>query len=155
MYRHHVTSTPFFLALNAKPWIPASTKAQLLEHKIRMDLLGYAARGSPTLHGDLLRGYAPGGGGKLAGDDMESVLPRIHGIVDDGHTVKLARALILAKRTTGPFEDREWVRIRGDEWLRAIHLLLDANGSAGGGGTMWVRGAGFDQAWDEIPKAKM
>ncbi|KAL2676747.1 hypothetical protein Neosp_010512 [[Neocosmospora] mangrovei] len=147
---HHVTSTPFFLSLNVKPWIPASTKAQLLEYKIRMDLLTYAARGCPTLHGDLLREYTPRDG-KLA-DKMEDLLPRIHKIVDDGHTVKLARALILAKRTTEPFEDKEWVKIKGDDWLRAMHLLLDANEN---GGTMWVRGAGFDQAWDGIPKAKM
>ncbi|RSL39726.1 hypothetical protein CEP53_013855 [Fusarium sp. AF-6] len=147
---HHVTSTPFFLTLNAKPWISASTKAQLLEYKIRMDLLTYAARGCPTLRGDLLREYTPRDG-KLA-DKMEDLLPRIHKIVDDGHTVKLARALILAKRTTEPFEDREWVKIKGDDWLRAMHLLLDANEN---GGTMWVRGAGFDQAWDGIPKAKM
>ncbi|RSL53076.1 hypothetical protein CEP54_010578 [Fusarium duplospermum] len=148
---HHVTSTPFFLSLNAKPWISASTKAQLLEYKIRMDLLTYAARGCPTLHGDLLREYTPRDG-KLV-DKMEDLLPRIHKIVDDGHTVKLARALILAKRTTEPFEDKEWVKIKGDDWLRAMHLLLDANENAGG--TMWVRGAGFDQAWDGIPKARM
>ncbi|RSM14191.1 hypothetical protein CDV31_005527 [Fusarium ambrosium] len=147
---HHVTSTPFFLTLNAKPWISASTKAQLLEYKIRMDLLTYAARGCPTLRGDLLHEYTPRDG-KLA-DKMEDLLPRIHKIVDDGHTVKLARALILAKRTTEPFEDKEWVKIKGDDWLRAMHLLLDANEN---GGTMWVRGAGFDQAWDGIPKARM
>ncbi|KAM0435148.1 hypothetical protein ACHAPT_003238 [Fusarium lateritium] len=149
---HHVTSTPFFLALNNKPWIPASTKAHLLEYKIRMDILTYASRGCPTLHGDLLRSYTPRDG-KLA-DKMEDLLPRIHQIVDDGHTVKLARALILAQRTSKPFENKEWVKIKGDEeWLKTLHLLVDANENAGD--TMWVRGAGFDQAWDGIPKAKM
>ncbi|KAF4978016.1 hypothetical protein FZEAL_5541 [Fusarium zealandicum] len=149
---HHVTSTPFFLSLNAKDWIPASTKARFLENKIRMDLLEYIARGCPPLRGDEIRNYTPKDGNKLV-DKPEELFPRFHKIVDDGHTVKLARALTLAQRVSKPFEDKEWARIKGDEaWLKAVYLLLDGNENAE---TMWVRAAGFDDAWEEIPRAKM
>ncbi|RKL14670.1 hypothetical protein BFJ68_g6226 [Fusarium oxysporum] len=105
---------------------------------------------------DLLRGYEPKDGEKLVGKP-EDLFPRIHKVVDDGHTVKLARALMLAQRITKPYENKEWVKIKGDdEWLRAVYLLLDANEEADRqGGTMWVRSSGFDEAWEEIPKAKM
>ncbi|KAF6526411.1 hypothetical protein HZS61_009455 [Fusarium oxysporum f. sp. conglutinans] len=153
---HHITSTPFFLTLKEQSWIPVSTKARFLENKVRMDLLQYIARGSPALRSDLLRGYEPKNGEKLVGKP-EDLFPRIHKVVDDGHTVKLARALMLAQRITKPYENKEWVKIKGDdEWLRAVYLLLDANEEADRqGGTMWVRSSGFDEAWEEIPKAKM
>ncbi|KAL3589307.1 hypothetical protein FPOAC2_11471 [Fusarium poae] len=152
---HHTTSTPFFLTLNKQSWVPASTKARLLENKIRMDLLQYVARGSPVLRGDMLREYKPKDGDKLV-DKLEDLFPRIHKIVDDGHTVKLARALMLAQRVTKPYQDRNWVRIRDDEWLKAVYVLMDANEEADSQeGTMWVRSAGFEEAWEEIPKAKM
>ncbi|EWY99401.1 hypothetical protein FOCG_01290 [Fusarium oxysporum f. sp. radicis-lycopersici 26381] len=153
---HHITSTPFFLTLKEQSWIPVSTKARFLENKVRMDLLQYIARGSPALRSDLLRGYEPKDGEKLVGKP-EDLFPRIHKVVDDGHTVKLARALMLAQRITKPYENKEWVKIKGDdEWLRAVYLLLDANEEADRqGGTMWVRSSGFDEAWEEIPKAKM
>ncbi|KAF4464071.1 hypothetical protein FALBO_9102 [Fusarium albosuccineum] len=149
---HHVSSAPFFLTLNSMSWVPASVKARMLEYKIRIDLVSYIARGSPILHGDLLRNYTPKDSGKLV-DKTEDLLPRVHNIVDDGHTVKLARGLIIAQRVSKPHEDKEWVKIRGDEeWLKTMYLLLDATEAAG---TMWVRAAGFDQAWDEIPRARM
>ncbi|KAL7769573.1 hypothetical protein ACKLNR_000957 [Fusarium oxysporum f. sp. zingiberi] len=153
---HHITSTPFFITLKEQSWIPVSTKARFLENKVRMDLLQYIARGSPALRSDLLRGYEPKDGEKLVGKP-EDLFPRIHKVVDDGHTVKLARALMLAQRITKPYENKEWVKIKGDdEWLRAVYLLLDANEEADRqGGTMWVRSSGFDEAWEEIPKAKM
>jgi hypothetical protein len=57
--RHHVNSSLFFVTINAQDWIPAETKARLLEWKIRMDLLQYAARGVPELSIDKLAGYQP------------------------------------------------------------------------------------------------
>ncbi|KAM5342645.1 hypothetical protein ACJ41O_013611 [Fusarium nematophilum] len=149
---HHVTSAPFFLILNAQSWIPTSIKVRFLENKIRMDLVEYVARGCPRLYPDLLRRYTPKDAGQLA-QDPEELFPRIHPIPDDGHTVKLARGLVLAKRVSKPYEDREWVKIKGDdEWLKVMYLLVDANEHAG---TRWVRAAGFEEAWHGIPKAKI
>lgn len=57
--RHHVNASPFFVTINAQNWIPAEIKARLLEWKIRMDLLEYAARGVPELSVNKLAGYQP------------------------------------------------------------------------------------------------
>ena len=57
--RHHVNASPIFVTINAQDWIPIETKARLLEWKIRMDLLQYAARGVPELEVDKLKGYKP------------------------------------------------------------------------------------------------
>ncbi len=68
--RHHVNASPFFVTVNAQDWIPAATKARLLEWKIRMDLLEYAARGVPELSVEKLANYQPkkpDEGGSLAG----------------------------------------------------------------------------------------
>lgn len=56
---HHVNAAPIFLTLNKQDWIPRATKARLLEWKMRMDLLQYAARGCPELDLERVRGYAP------------------------------------------------------------------------------------------------
>ncbi|KAK7403241.1 hypothetical protein QQX98_011013 [Neonectria punicea] len=148
-FTHHMTSAPFFLTINKHAWIPTAAKTRLLESKIRLDLLQYIARGCPPLHPEWLLRYTP----KAASPGVsqpEDLLPRVHGVVDDGHTVKLARALLLAQRVSRPYAGRPWVRIpEGDGWLKAMHLLLDANEP---GGVMWVRAAGFDEAWEDISK---
>jgi hypothetical protein len=56
---HHVNAAPIFLTLNKLEWIPRATKARLLEWKMRMDLLQYAARGCPELDLERVRGYQP------------------------------------------------------------------------------------------------
>ncbi|KPM38382.1 hypothetical protein AK830_g8198 [Neonectria ditissima] len=148
-FTHHMTSAPFFLTVNKHPWIPSAVKTRLLESKIRLDLLQYVAHGCPPLQPDTLLRYEP----KDVSPGVfrpEDLLPRIHAIVDDGHTVKLARALLLAQRVSRPYAGRPWVRIpEGDGWLKALYLLLDANEH---GAVQWVRAAGFDEAWEEIPK---
>lgn len=57
--RHHVTSAPFFTTVNAQDWISFDTKVRLLEWKIRMDLVQYAARGAPELSLDAITSYQP------------------------------------------------------------------------------------------------
>jgi Questin oxidase-like len=47
------------VTINAQDWISKETKARMLEWKIRMDLLQYAARGVPELGMDKLTGYKP------------------------------------------------------------------------------------------------
>lgn len=80
--RHHVNASPFFVTINAQDWIPAETKARLLEWKIRMDLLQYAARGAPELSVEKLAAYQPRkptAGESLAGTSLAShLLCKIH-----------------------------------------------------------------------------
>lgn len=144
MRSHHLTSAPIFLTLNAQSWIPASTKIRLLEWKMRLDLVQYIARGVPTLHPDVLHTYrAP------PGDQPGDLLPRFHVIEDDGHTIKVVRALLIAQEETRRYATRPWVRIREEDWVRVHYLLLR---SVEGQTMRWVRSAGFDEAWVEVPK---
>ena len=64
---HHVTSAPFFTTVNSQDWISLGTKVRLLEWKIRMDLVQYAARGAPELSLDAIASYQPKPKEKAAG----------------------------------------------------------------------------------------
>lgn len=59
MASHHLNSAPIFVTINSQSWIPAETKARLLEWKIRYDLMEYAARGVPELSLDQIKAYQP------------------------------------------------------------------------------------------------
>ncbi|KAJ0381545.1 hypothetical protein COL26b_000223 [Colletotrichum chrysophilum] len=56
---HHVNASPIFLCFNSKSWISTENKIRMLEHKIRMDLVQYAARGSPQIRADAISSYRP------------------------------------------------------------------------------------------------
>jgi hypothetical protein len=59
MASHHVHSAPVYPTINSQSWIPAETKARLLEWKIRYDLMEYAVRAAPELSLDQIKGYQP------------------------------------------------------------------------------------------------
>ncbi|RDA89992.1 hypothetical protein CP533_2681 [Ophiocordyceps camponoti-saundersi (nom. inval.)] len=143
---HNLTASPFFLTLNKLPDIPASSKARILTWKMRMDVIGYLSRGCPPLRmEDTL---------KIADDVNKSsdLLPRFQNIVDDGHVIKVVRSLLLAEEASAPFEGKDWIRFRpGRDWIRAMNRLLV--GSEGANlDQIWVRSAGFPEAWKKLPK---
>jgi hypothetical protein len=141
---HHVNVAPIFVTLHAQPWIPTAAKVRLLEWKIRLDLLNYVARGMPALDFAHLRDYVPQADrpGPLA-----DILPRIHDFVDDGHTVKLFRAIGIGRHICQPYEERgcDWLLIKGDTWDKIGHMVAD---SVEAPGPTWVRNSGFDEAWE-------
>jgi questin oxidase-like protein len=57
--RHHVNSAPIHLILNAQDWLPIEAKVRLLEWKIRLDLVQYAARRCPSLRFEEAAAYEP------------------------------------------------------------------------------------------------
>ena len=148
---HHLTSAPVFLTLNKYPWLPRSCKARLLEWKLRLDVVEYIARGCPALDASILSAYAPRDSSspqQAEVSDAADLLPRLHELPDDGHIVKVARSLLVAREASRGYEDRAWHVVKDGDYARMMHMLLD--GAAGGGGT-WVRSAGFDEAWKDIP----
>ncbi|KAK0651821.1 hypothetical protein B0T16DRAFT_87862 [Cercophora newfieldiana] len=136
---HHVNAAPVFATINKLDWIPEETKVRMLEWKVRMDLLQYAARGAPELKGGVLEGYVPKAG------KGEEVVSRLYDFEDDGHAVKLARAALVCRELCEWYEDREWMVIKGEElWGRVFGLIVD---SVEAPGPNWVRGCGFEEAW--------
>lgn len=125
-------------------------KVRILEYKIRMDIVQYVARGCPPLDSAAISNYLPKDGTELV-SKPEELLPRFQKIMDDGHTIKLVRAMLLAQRISEKYKGRSWVRFVDDDmWLKAHYMLLDGTESHD---TRWVRAAGFDGAWKNMPKA--
>ncbi|KAL2256481.1 hypothetical protein VTK26DRAFT_1599 [Humicola hyalothermophila] len=146
---HHVNSSPFFVTINAQDWIPPETKARLLEWKIRMDLLQYAARGAPMLSLDKLEAYQPRR--PELGNSLEEIIARLHDFEDDGHAIKLGRAAVVCRNICKKYEDegKDWIKIKGDDmWKKVCHLIVD---SVEAPGPHWVRSCGFDEAWKDVP----
>ncbi|KAI0169507.1 hypothetical protein GGR52DRAFT_550358 [Hypoxylon sp. FL1284] len=142
---HHINVCPIFIAINSQDWIPIESKVRLLEWKIRMDLVQYAARACPPLSIDSLAHYVPKD--KNLGPP-NSQLPRLHALEDDGHAIKLFRAVGLGQTVCEKYNDRDWMLIKGDLWPRISHLVID---SVESGGPRWVRGAGDPSAWADMP----
>ncbi|KAL2135403.1 hypothetical protein VTI74DRAFT_8636 [Chaetomium olivicolor] len=146
---HHVTSSPFFVSINAQDWIPAEAKARLLEWKIRMDLLDFAARGVPELSVAKLEAYKPRK--PDAGGSLSEIISRLHTFPDDGHAIKLGRAAVICHNICKKYEDegKDWLRVKGEDmWKKVCHLIVD---SVEAPGAHWVRSCGFDEAWKDIP----
>ncbi|EAQ85992.1 hypothetical protein CHGG_07245 [Chaetomium globosum CBS 148.51] len=148
-FMHHVNSSPFFVAINAQDWIPAEAKARLLEWKIRMDLLQYAARGAPELSVEKLAAYQPRK--PKAGGSLADIVARLHTYEDDGHSIKLARAAVICRNICKKYEDegKGWLKVKGDDmWSKVCHLIVD---SVEAPGERWLRSCGFDEAWKDVP----
>ncbi|RYP54420.1 hypothetical protein DL768_000791 [Monosporascus sp. mg162] len=150
---HHINVCPIFPVINAQDWIPLESKVRLLEWKIRLDLAQYAARACPALSLDRIASYEPKDKGP--GPAVERLLPRIHDFEDDGHAIKLFRAVEIGRRAISRYENNDnnnknhWVLIRGPElWDKIMHLTVD---SVEAPGPTWVRGAGDAEAWKVVP----
>lgn len=140
-----------FPTINKQSWIPAAVKTRFLEWKIRSDLAQYVARRCPPLSVHAIKKYAP-----LADTSPvaapEDLLPRFHQVRDDGHTIKAVRALLVARRLSEEHKESRWIRISGDDvWINALYMLLDGSDTKLGTRKNWVRSAGFEEAWKDVP----
>lgn len=72
---------------------------------------------------------------------------------DDGHALKLLRALRHGQLVCRPFEGdgagppKPWCVIRGGLWEKVQHMAVD---SVESGGAEWVRSCGFEEAWEDF-----
>jgi len=96
--------------------------------------------------------------------DWNAMFDRANSINDDGHACKLVRALAHGERICKSWEDSEKFRIKGAMWLQLgnmgmksscnplcvylnqVRLAID---SVEDSGELWVRSAGFDEAWEK------
>lgn len=115
---HCVNSSIFFSKLVQLPFLDQRTKLRLLEWKGRIDLLMYVSRGSPKLLLDDVTRYP----GK---NDWPAVFSK--GVThpgDDGHLVKLVRALAHGRKVCEPFESRgpQVMPVSGNMWLQIANM---------------------------------
>lgn len=125
-------------------WLGDANKARLLEWKIRMDLAMYASRRSPEIRLDDIRAYKP-----KHPSGWDAIEDRVCQVIDDGHAPKLIRALANGQRVCQPYEDRPEFRVKADDWLQMGHMAIDSVEDATG--ETWIRSAGFDEAWENVP----
>lgn len=111
---HCVNASIFFSKIVQLPFLDLRTRLRLLEWKGRLALLMFASRGSPDLFIDEVTQYS-----------VTNQWPAVfsHSIqhpADDGHLVKLARALAHGQNVCEPFENRgpEVMPISGNMWLQ-------------------------------------
>ncbi|KAL3423055.1 HypA protein [Phlyctema vagabunda] len=145
-YMHSVNSSIFFPVFNAQPWLSTENKIRLLQWKGYFDLTLYASRGAPAPLLEDIVGYTPkdmeAGGGEWPG-----VLNRLMAFQDDGHAIKLGRAVKNADNYTSKYENEPGFKIKGFMWEKIANMIID---SVEDTGDTWVRNAGFKEAWEDF-----
>ncbi|RSM08660.1 hypothetical protein CEP52_004547 [Fusarium oligoseptatum] len=86
---HHVNSSLIYSTLNSQPWLSTADKVRLLEWKIRLDLVQYAARGCPPVSLEGIASYVPK---QPSEESVREIGMRFYEFGDDGHAIKQARA---------------------------------------------------------------
>lgn len=118
---HCVTSSIFYSAFFSRPWINLRTKIRLLEWKGRMDLAMYVSRGVPKLLLEEVTNYpVTRGWNEIFHSSV--VHPQ-----DDGHVVKMVRAVANGERVCKPFEGQGKEKgfvIHGDMWLKIGNMSM-------------------------------
>lgn len=112
-----------------------------------MDLAMYASRRCPPILLDEIRSYKP-----KQPSNWDGVVDRVCDFFDDGHAAKLIRALAHGQRICQPYEDREEFRVKAEDWLQMGHMAIDSvENTRRFDVSTWVRSAGFEEAWENIP----
>ena len=113
----------------------------------------YASRRSPKLLLEEITTYVPK---CLEKGDTEwsGIFRRLGEFRDDGHAVKLGRAVrngqLVAERfggrdgDGGGDEEREWEMVKGFMWEKIGNMVID---SVEDSGNTWARSVGFEEAW--------
>ena len=146
-YMHCVNCSIFFPTFNAQTWLSAESKVRMLKFKAYIDLAMYASRRSPPLLLEEIATYTPR---KLEKGDAEwpGLFQRLFEYEDDGHAVKLARAVRHGELVSKSYERKvEWDRVKGFMWEKIGNMVVD---SVEDTGETWARSVGFDEAWVEF-----
>lgn len=109
----------FFSAILDRPWISTRAKFRLLEWKGRMALLIYASRHCPPLNLNEITNYS------ITKNWDEIINAGNTHKWDDGHVVKLIRAIAHGEEITEPLEKQgkgKDLKIHGDAWLKAANM---------------------------------
>ncbi|KAF2673064.1 hypothetical protein BT63DRAFT_421257 [Microthyrium microscopicum] len=146
-YMHCANSSIFFPRFLELNWLSDASKIRLLEWKARSDLALYASRHVPILDVQEIARYTPKEA--VSGDPWARIIERGISCHDDGHSSKLVRALANAKKVCVPWEGKEELGfvVKGDMWDLAGQMAVDSIDV----GPRWIRGAGFEEAWADVP----
>ncbi|KAL7270784.1 hypothetical protein RUND412_006495 [Rhizina undulata] len=147
---HAVNSSIFLRTLLSQAWLTPSQKARLVERKVRVDVLLYVSRNSPELFVDEVRNYVPRDGPSSVNPWL-NLFARAIALEDDGHALKMLRALAHGEKVCRPFLGREGFVFQGDMWVKMAAMCMD---NVEEDGPKWIMGCGFDQAWENFGPRK-
>ncbi|KEF63694.1 uncharacterized protein A1O9_01672 [Exophiala aquamarina CBS 119918] len=147
-YMHCVNSSIFFSTLIKEPWLSTENKCRILEWKGRIDLALYVSRACPELLLDEIKNYKP----KNPEDGWAGIVRRVDALPDDGHASKLVRAIAHGEQACKPYEGEadDVFPLKGNMWELLGHMAIDS--VEGSREDSWVRSAGFEQAWQNVPE---
>jgi hypothetical protein len=118
-----------------------------LKFKAYIDLAMYASRRSPPLLLEEISTYTPK---RLEKGEAEwpGLFQRLFEFHDDGHAVKLGRAVRNGELVTKEWEEKgvEWDKVKGFMWEKIGNMVVD---SVEDTGRTWARSVGFEEAWVE------
>lgn len=154
---HAVNCSIFLSVFGELPWLNIRSKIRLLESKVRMDIVMYVTQGCPKLLTEEITNYAPRRGSE--GMNWPDVIDRAKKIPCDGHVLKMIRALRHGRTVCAPYESSETTAskfpVKGDEmWLKIANMVLDSTEDHPSVLDKWMRGPGFEKAWEVIPDRK-
>jgi len=124
-YMHCVNSSIFFPTFNKQSWLSTANKVRLLQWKGYLDLAMYASRRSPPLLLEEISTYVPAKLEKGEGE-WPGIFERLWEFKDDGHAIKLGRAVRNGELTAGKHGDVEWERIKGFMWEKIGNMVIDS-----------------------------
>jgi hypothetical protein len=151
---HCVNASVFFPYINQQSFLSNANKARLLEWIVRTDLALYVACGSTPLNLDETTDYKPNHPTPGGTDPWPQLFARVVAHEDDGHGVKMLRALRAGKEISADWEQkRSDFKIRGDVWDKIAHAVIDS--IEGPADPMWVRNPGFEEAWAGVPHTRL
>ena len=83
----------------------------------------------------------------------DGIIDHVCKFYDDGHATKLVRALAHGQQICEPYENKDEFRLKHDDWLQMGHMAIDSveNAARFPNVERWVRSAGFEEAWENIP----
>ena len=151
-YMHCVNFSIFPFVFSKLSWLSIEDKVRLLEWTVRFDLVIYACQGSPELRTEEITNYQPR---QMHWNSWPKVIDRSKNISCDGHVVKMIRALNHASIMSAPYEtldeNERSFPVKGNMWLKIANMVLDSTEDYSSVLDKWMRGPGFDLAWDVVP----
>ncbi|KAK4070808.1 hypothetical protein Trihar35433_5275 [Trichoderma harzianum] len=149
---HGTNCAVFVSALVQKSWVSPVDKARLLSWFGRFSVIAYLVHGAPQLDLTILREMTT----VQSPDGWDDAIRRSCAFMDDGHACKMVRSLAWAEQTCRPYEGLDGFCMAGDDFVKAATIVADSlTGDGGRSGPdmdeCWIRGAGFDEAWKDVP----
>jgi hypothetical protein len=113
---HGLNMTILLAAILNEPWLSVQNKIRLLEWTGRFLLALYASEHTPALHLEEIANYTPTTTALDGEKAWEDIISRAVSMEDDGHVVKMVRALGYGEKISKSLREKQPTTITGNMW---------------------------------------